>query len=303
MSGAPAWLVTAAGLALVAVMLVDLFHTLFHPSGQGRVSWAVMRLAWRLSRTGRRRSAGVLAGPLAMLAAITTWAGLLVTGWALVYWAHLPGGFAFGSSLQPAQRSDLLDAFYVSLVTAATLGYGDVLPTAGWLRVLAPLEAVLGFALLTAAVTWVLQVYPALTRRRALALRVATLRRSAPARSVREVDSTAVASLLEDLAGDLATVRLDLTQYSETYFFRDVSADLALPVALAHVTDLCDEGQASARADVRLAAAHLACALDDLAGLLDRQFLRVGGGVGPVLTAFADDHGHTLDRVDREATR
>src|SRR3954447_7875977 len=33
-----------------------------------------------------------------------------------------------------------------------------------------PVQALLGFVLLTGAVTWVLQVYPALTRRRALGL-------------------------------------------------------------------------------------------------------------------------------------
>jgi hypothetical protein len=59
-------------------------------------------------------------------------------------------------------------------VTLATLGYGDIVPTSDLLRVLVPLEALVGFALLTAALSWVISVYPALSRRRSLA-RGATL--------------------------------------------------------------------------------------------------------------------------------
>lgn len=54
-------------------------------------------------------------------------------------------------------------------MTLATLGYGDIAPATGWLRALAPLEAVVGFALVTAGISWTLALYPALSRQRALA--------------------------------------------------------------------------------------------------------------------------------------
>ncbi|MFF8942469.1 potassium channel family protein [Streptomyces sp. NPDC014864] len=70
---------------------------------------------------------------------------------------------------------------YLSLVTVATLGLGDIAPSADWLRIVAPLEAMVGFVLLTATVSWILGIYPALARRRALALRISQLRRAGPA--------------------------------------------------------------------------------------------------------------------------
>lgn len=290
------WLVTALGGLLVLVVLRDMFHTLFHPSGRGSLSWGVMRMAWRASRAVRRL--GVLSGPLALLTAIGTWTSLLVIGWTLVYWPHLPESFSYASGLNPAARNELLDALYLSLVTGATLGYGDIFPTAPWLRLVAPLEAFVGFALLTAAVTWVLQVYPALGRRRALALRLGSLRRAAGPSGFDAEDTPVLASLLEDLAGQLAQVRIDLTQYSETYFFRDTAPDLALPAMLGHLRALCRTGHRAPGRDVRLAAVHLQEALDDLARFLDEHFLQVGGEVEEVVEAYARDHGHRLPPPD-----
>jgi hypothetical protein len=284
------WLVTALGGVLVLFVLRDMFHTLFHPSGRGGLSWAVMRVVWRIG--GRAPRIGALTGPLALLAAIATWSVLLVLGWALVYLPHIPEAFTYASGLQPARRSDALDALYLSLVTLATLGYGDISPTAAWLRLLAPLEAVVGFALLTAAVTWVLQVYPALGRRRTLALQLASLQDSPAPGRVALLDSPVAATLLQDLARQLAHVRVDLTQYGETYFFRDSTSRLALPAVLGELQALCQAGHVSGRSDVRVAAAHLQGALDDFAHFLDDQFLHVGGGVEDVLDAYAADHGH-----------
>jgi Ion channel len=73
----------------------------------------------------------------------------------------------------------LVDALNVSLVTLTTLGFGDVTPTDAWLRLLAPIEALLGFGLLTASISWLLLIYPALSRRRSLAYEVALLRQAA----------------------------------------------------------------------------------------------------------------------------
>lgn len=61
-------------------------------------------------------------------------------------------------------------------MTLTTLGYGDVTPVSDWLRLLAPLEAAVSFALLTAGVAWLMSIYPILARRRALAHEVTLLR-------------------------------------------------------------------------------------------------------------------------------
>ena len=66
----------------------------------------------------------------------------------------------------------------ISLVTISTLGFGDVHPATDWLRIVNPLEALFGFALLTVVVAWMLQVYPALSRRRVIALHLSALKRA-----------------------------------------------------------------------------------------------------------------------------
>ncbi len=77
----------------------------------------------------------------------------------------MPEQFLYATGLNPANNSGFVDALYLSLMTLTTLGYRTITPTAGWLRLLGPLEALIGFALLTASLTWVTSLYPALRRR------------------------------------------------------------------------------------------------------------------------------------------
>ena len=67
-----------------------------------------------------------------------------------------PRGLPRGVGSRPRRAGGFLDALYVSFVTLVTLGYGDLAPASGWLRVVAPAEALLGFVILTGAITWVL---------------------------------------------------------------------------------------------------------------------------------------------------
>ena len=180
-------------------------------------------------------------------------------------------------------------------MTTATLGYGDIVPTAGWLRLVAPLQAIIGFALLTGAVSWIMQIYPALNRRRTLSVRLAALQRAGAERLTALSDSSMPAGLLEQLSGQVAQAGVDLTQNAETYYLRD-EGSAALPATLPHAARLAESGRRSPRPDVRTAAA-LGCALEDLGGILSAQFVSVQGGLDDVLEAYAADHGHrsTID--------
>jgi hypothetical protein len=180
------------------------------------------------------------------------------------------------------------------MVTVATLGFGDIVPTDEWLRIAVPVQALLGFALLTAAVTWVLQIYPALTRRRALAIRLSLLRRSNAVRVLSEEDVPMAANLLEDLAGELVQTRVDLTQYAETYYFRDGEESASLAASIETAVQLAHAAERSPRPDMRFAGRLLDTALADFAHLLDEQFLRVGGSTEAVLAAYTADHGHPV---------
>lgn len=287
------WFVTAAGAAVVLATLRDVFHTLWHPSGRSGLGRKVMAAVWRAGRPRRgRRRVSVLAGPLSMVVVVLAWVTLVVLGWTLIYWPHLEGGFFISEGLKATSRGGFPDALYLSMVTVATLGFGDIVPTDEWLRIAVPVQALLGFALLTAAVTWVLQVYPALTRRRVLAIRLSLLRRADAVRVLAGEDVPMAANLLEDIAGELVQVRVDLTQYAETYYFRDGEESASLAATIGTALDLAHAAESSPRADLRFAGELLDLALRDLAQLLDEQFLRVGGPPRAVLAAYAGDHGH-----------
>lgn len=288
------WLVTAAGAVLVALALRDIFHTLWRPTGRGAISRLVMAAVWRAGRRGRRQgptAGGLLSGPLAMVLVVFTWTCMVLVGGALVHWPHLDGGFSLASDLDPSPRGGFLDGLYVSVVTTATLGLGDWVPTAGWLRVVVPVQALIGFALLTAAVTWVLQLYPALIRRRSLAVRIATLREVDTAAMLASPDGTLAVQVLDGLASSFAQSRVDVTQYAETYYFRDYSADAALPAMVTVAADLADEARRAPSGDVRLAGDLVAHALDDYLSVLDQQFLGVDGDGAERMRAYAGDHG------------
>ncbi|GAA3816360.1 potassium channel family protein [Streptomyces phyllanthi] len=287
------WLVSLLGAGLVMAALRDLFHTLWHPTRHGGLSRLIMTTLWSLARRlrARRRVVG-LVGPLAMVTVVGMWAVVIILGWATIYWPHMPGAFTFAPGSSAAQQSALLDSVYLSLVMVATLGLGDIAPADGWLRLVSPFEALIGFALLTATVSWVLEIYPALTRRRVLAIRLALLQRSDP--SGRQLDSTVGAALLESLATEVARVRIDFTQYAEAYYFHDGEDHSSLAATIGYAVALAERGQTARRADVRLTADLLAGALEDLATILDQRFLHTDGTPAEVFAAYAADHGRGL---------
>jgi len=287
------WVVAVVGCLLVAVVVRDVFHTLFHPIGHGSIAPQVMKFVWwllRLFRSDRRIAS--LTGPLGIALVVLTWGAIAVIGWALVYFAQMPGGFAFGSELNPAHRNRMFDSLYVSLVTIGTLGFGDIVPTSPILRVVVPLEALFGFMLLTAAVSWVLQIYPALHRRRVLALQLSTLREARRAEPTLGIDDVPT-DVLTGLANAVVEARNDFTQYGATYYFRDLEADASLAASLEYATQLAAEAAASTHPQTRLAGALITTSVDSLAGLLNQEFLRLEGDAEAVIRAYAADHRHT----------
>ena len=292
MSPALDWAVSGVGLLVVALTLRDIFHTLWHPSGIGTLSTAVLVLTWRARTRVLPAGSRDLAGPLGLVAVVVSWTGLVVAGFVLVYWPHVPEGFTYGSSLTPGRSADLTEALYLSMVTVATLGYGDIQPATAALRVLAPVQALVGFVLLTAAISWVLQVYPALGRRRAFARRLSSMRVHGAAESVRTAHAAVATRMLDSVTEGVAQVESDLLQYAESYYFSEQDPALALPATLPYTLELVEAGRQSASKDVRSAAEVLAETVRALAERLDSQYLHRGGNVEQVLAAFAADHAH-----------
>lgn len=213
-----------------------MFHTLLHPSGVGGLTPALFRAARRLGHRGGGRLLDLVA-PSSIVASIVMWSVMLVVGWALVYWPHLPEQFQTMEGVPARTQGSVLDAVYVSGVTLTTLGYGDVVADETPLRLLLVAEALIGFALLSASITWALSVYPALARRRTLGARIRLLLEGdgADARLAPGHDPRALAGVLHQVAEQIATARVDLMQYPATYFFDAPADDVSLPSALARL--------------------------------------------------------------------
>ena len=281
------WTVLGAGLVLL--MLVDVFRTLLYPHGSGPVGRAIMRGFWLASSKLRGRCS-VFAAPLAMAAVIGAWAGLAAIGWALLYLPHLPAGFVHGAGVP--QRGDFGEALYISLVTLSTVGFGEIVPAHPLLRLVVALQAVTGFGLLTATVTWILQTYPALNRRRALAHQLNLFREAAGPAGVLSLDPRHAAGLLESMAGNVASVSIDLLAFHETYYFREVEQRGSLPATVAYAQELASEAQRSASPELQFAGRMLHAALDGLADVLRGKFGHSGSTSSDVFDSYELHHRH-----------
>ncbi len=286
-----AWVTSAAGTLIVVVALLDIFHTLWHPGGFGGIARGVFRSVWWATKRTLPRHGRTLAGPIGLLAAVVTWSGLMIVGWMLVYLPRMPDGFYFGSSLRPEQSSDVLAALYLSMVTVATLGFGDIIPRDPALRLLTPLEALLGFVLLTAAISWVLQIYPALGRRRAAAKRLSVLRSSHSTDLLVGGDPSVATQWLDSVTDGVIQAEVDYMQYAESYYFLEKEEEMSLPAMLPYAREMVRAGSRSPAAEVRVAADMLDASVEGLALRLDGSFLRTGGSTEQVLAAYAADHG------------
>ncbi len=267
---------TTAGAVLVLVALRDMFHTLFHPMGRGSLNRAVSRATSGAFCRAAHRFPGILElrGPTVVVAVIATWAILVGVGWTLVYWPWLPSAYVFSPGLEPAEQAGFLDALYLSLVTMSTLGYGDITPAEGWLRVGGPLQALVGFALLSAAISWVLSIYPALSRRRSFVDRATSLIDATADWHTDDADRIP-AGALDEMAQRLTAVRTDLRHFPATHYFGSVDEQRAFAERLSSLAGLARSAEAYRSLELRLAGRRLHDVVKGTATTIDSQ--RFGG--------------------------
>src|SRR5829696_1812025 len=285
---------TAAGVALIALAGRDVFDALFHPEGRSTLARMMMRGVWGvLGRGGRERRTFVLAGPLGLVLVFASWAGLLVGGWTLVFLPHVPEGFH--RTTGGAADNDLVEALNVSLVTLTTLGFGDVTPDDAWLRVIVPIEALVGFGLLSASISWLLLIHPALARRRSLAYEISLLRKAEEetGTALAELDAAPIEQIYAELISRLVAVERDLVNFPVTYYFAEDDQRFSLALAMPYLIELAEHGcDPGAPARVRIRAAVLRDAVDDFAATISARFHGARAeATAESLAAYARDHG------------
>ena len=280
---------TVLGATIVVYGLSDIFLTLVHPHARGRLTRAIVAGIWRTTSHGGQR-ARAASGPLAAISVVLAWAAIQAIGWALIYLPHVPEGFLYSEGIDPDLYLDAFEALYFSLVSLSTLGFGEVVPTDPFVRLLSPVQAVTGFALLTGGATWLLQLFPTLARRRSTALYLALLGRARYPQQLREIDPVVAASVLLAVAERIASVRVDLSQSPESYYFREGEAPTSLGHALPIAQALADAATQSPQSGVRVAGVVLDEALEDLGSCLRDNFGATGESRADVMESFARDH-------------
>src|SRR5215204_837796 len=158
------WLLVPAGALLIFVGVVDVFFTVLHYDGLGFLSSRLYNSLYNSVRfltrplPRRYRALGLsTAAPLMVPVTIVVWILLVSWGYALVYYAGMVRG-EFSLSV-PSLDPSFMESLYFSGITISTLGLGDITPTSGLYQVISVSEALMGFGILTLAITYVLGIY------------------------------------------------------------------------------------------------------------------------------------------------
>lgn len=284
-------LTTLAGGALLLVAAYEVYATVLHARARsGPVAevlsrggwWLARRLAARLPREHRHRMLNRV-GPLLLPALLAALVGLFVLGFALIYLPWMPDGFNVDEGAQATPR--WLQALYFSGVTLTTLGYGDIVPRADAVRLVALVEATSGFVAIPLAVAYFLTVTGALERRRAAALALFHEAGRGPdaaaallARHHRDGRFVGLEDLLTGTVADLQALLESHVEHPVTLYFHPLEVHDGLPRMLflaletsavlralpdpAHYPEICDH---PALASLEETAAH---AIDETAASL-----------------------------------
>jgi hypothetical protein len=285
----------AAGFVCIAVALHDVFHTLFHPAGRGAMSDWLAGFVWKIVRalSHNKRERITLAGPFAILTIIGIWVALIVFGFAFIYRPYIAGQFTVAPGLDPAKHRSFLDALNVSIGGLMTLS-GDILTKSRVLRLAIGSEAIIGFGLLTASVSWLLSIYPVLERRRTVAHEL-TLLHNAESRSgirIIELPSDEAQEILWGLAAEISSLRNDLTQFPITYYFHSGDEHSGLAGALPYVADLAENASRPQMSpSVRMAGIALGGAIHDYLEYVAETFLDMPlDDKRAIMRRYADEH-------------
>ncbi len=237
------WIVV--GGALIVLGLADIFLTVLNYDGFSFLASRLYRYLWTAARTcvrvlPERLAGGVLsvAAPAMLPATVAVWLALEVIGFALIY--HV--GMVDGAFTAPAGHNPSFgQALYLSGVTIATLGYGDITPQQPLYQALTVGESLTGFAILTLTISYVLGAFGVLNR---LSILSDTLRHHAadptdPAslldRHVLHGEPRGLEALLERIHDGLQSYDEGLRRYPVVYYFHARQLTRSMPYVVAVV--------------------------------------------------------------------
>ena len=253
------------GIVIALYTMREVFRDIFHPTLSGSLSDFVGRVASMMFRSTRLRPA---VGPGALVTVIILWVFGISVGFAFIYFP------LFSHQLGPSEASvhvgrRILRSLYMSMGALGTFQVFDVEIRSSWVRLVVALEGLIGILLITASVSWLVLLYPALQRTRLLARRILVIARAAQASGVARIEDD---QLVAEMAGRVLQARIDLVLFPllMNFYPTDRSETLArtLPY-LQHISEACMEP--GCKSAVRFAAFQLHEALMEFSKMLSER--------------------------------
>jgi hypothetical protein len=301
------WLI-APGLLLIGVAVHDLFHTLFHPAGRGALSDRIGRVVWFMFRkiSSVKNDYITLAGPMAILSIMAIWVLCVVFGFSFIYWPFIGSQFALAPGIDPAKHQGYVDALNVSLGSLVTVA-GDFNAKSKLIRLAMGIEGVLGFGLLTASVSWLLSIYPALERRRTLAHECTLLHFTEQKSGLRihQLPSSEAQDVIWGLAASMGSARNDLAQFPIIYYFHSGDEQSGFSGVLPYLAELAlAASNPTMPPGVRMAGMALGGAIDDYLEYMADTFLHMPvEDKRAIMQRYADEHLRPLMTLKRSPLR
>lgn len=242
-------LAVAFGAVLVVWMLLDSFETLLANNLRtGRFSftrwyyvslWRAYRaLCVRVKSEERRERLLARFGPASFLGLLMMWTVIEIAGWGFVWWG-LRAGFGHPSPVQ-----DLGDAWYYSGVVYFSIGFGDILPATGGLRLLTVMAGLSGLGTLGLVIGFLPSLNAAYSarERQLLLLDDLTDERITPVSLVRaylgdDGDTTRLDAMFDDWAAWCAEIYDSHTSFPMLMWFRSKHRGHSWITGLGVVTD------------------------------------------------------------------
>ncbi|MGC1298734.1 MAG: potassium channel family protein [Alloacidobacterium sp.] len=240
-----------AGIACLFFALLDAFQTVILPrraTGRFRITrifyiatWAPWSWLSGLVKSERKRETMLsIYGPLSLVLLIVIWAGALVCGFALIYYA-LGSPFIDPLGRTVGLRSDM----YVSGTTLFTLGLGDVVPHRYIIRDLVILEAGMGLGFVAMVIGYFPVLYAAFSRRE-VSISLLDARAGSPPTAVEllrrhsfEGGNAALIVLLEEWERWSAELLESHISYPLLCYFRSQHSHQSWIGALTAILDTC----------------------------------------------------------------
>jgi len=229
------------GSVILIANAIDVTWTVLGTHGGGPISGPVLSFAWKsavaLHRRRHHHRALSFAGSALLVLLLLLWIGLLWLGWLMLFSADRNALI----STQSHVPASLAGRVYFTGYSLATLGNGDYMPSSKLWQVLTAIMAFSGLATLSMAITFLLNILPAVVQQRTLAAYISDMGGKAPAILARAWSGEAFVALGDQLVQITPMIHLYTEQhlaYPVLHFFHSETERTSIALRLASLFDM-----------------------------------------------------------------